>query len=613
MVAILILMVTPSLACLGISVSEKTFDYGNIAVHPRLLLGKGEEERVKSFAGQDAVAGKVHAAILAESERMLSTAPVRRIKEGKRLLAVSRTALQRVFYLSYSYRMTGDTRYADRARREMLAACSFSDWNPAHFLDVGEMTMAVAIGYDWLYDYLSDEDKSTVEMAILEKGLDPAKNKKYAWFYGSENNWNQVCNAGLVYGALAIYEKNPEEAEAIIEKAIATNRPALESYAPDGGYPEGFGYWGYGTSFQIMMNAALETSLGSDAGLGTAPGFLRSAYFVQFMTAPSGECFCFSDANSMVLCNMMMFWCASKLKDDSLVWLERKYIMNMPENFSENLGAYFAEPRLLPVLPVFLSGLGTGKPSVPRKRFWLSGGSTPVFVYRSGWKSSEDTYLGVKGGSASTSHAHMDAGSFVYEKNGVRWAMDLGSQSYITLESKGVDLWNMRQNSQRWDVFRLGNMAHSTLTLNGEKHKVDAFAPIVEVYKEKKKKGASVDLTDTFGNLTAKTLRTVALDRKDNLVVTDWIENKDEPLYVTWVMVTSAIAEVTGRNQVTLFKDGRRMSLEVVSGQDVEMFVVDNEPPHDYDFNNPGTCRVGYKYTLRSGRAENIKVVLKSF
>jgi hypothetical protein len=37
----------------------------------------------------------------------------------------------------------------------MLAAAAFSDWNPSHFLDVAEMTAALAIGYDWLYEEVS--------------------------------------------------------------------------------------------------------------------------------------------------------------------------------------------------------------------------------------------------------------------------------------------------------------------------------------------------------------------------------------------------------------------------------------------------------------------------
>jgi hypothetical protein len=32
-----------------------------------------------------------------------------------------------------------------------------------HFLDVAEMTMAVAIGYDWLYDDLSPASRAAIK------------------------------------------------------------------------------------------------------------------------------------------------------------------------------------------------------------------------------------------------------------------------------------------------------------------------------------------------------------------------------------------------------------------------------------------------------------------
>ncbi len=59
--------------------------------------------------------------------------------EGKRLLSVSRLVLKRIFYLSYAYRMTKEEKYAYRATQEMLSVSRFPDWNPSHFLDVGEM------------------------------------------------------------------------------------------------------------------------------------------------------------------------------------------------------------------------------------------------------------------------------------------------------------------------------------------------------------------------------------------------------------------------------------------------------------------------------------------
>ena len=79
------------------------------------------------------------------NERVVGTAFAGNLREN----------LRRILFLGFAYRMTGEKRYSDRAEAEMLKAASFSDWNPSHFLDVAEMTAALAIGYDWLYPKLS--------------------------------------------------------------------------------------------------------------------------------------------------------------------------------------------------------------------------------------------------------------------------------------------------------------------------------------------------------------------------------------------------------------------------------------------------------------------------
>lgn len=579
------------------------FDYEKIAPHPRLLLPAGGEETIKKAVAEYPPLSVVHQQIMKYCNQTLEEQPVEYVKEGKRLLAISRIALKRIFYLSYAYRMTGDENFARRAEQEMIAVCRFADWNPTHFLDVGEMVMALGIGYDWLYDRLSSETRQIVQTAIIEKGFDAAKNTRHAWFYTAKNNWNSVCNSGLLYGALALYENIPELSKEIIEKCMETNPEALVGYGPDGGYPEGFGYWGYGTSFQVMLIAALESAFGADNGLSLAPGFMQSARFMQFMTAPGGDSFCFADSPVKAECNMMMFWFAGKENDLSLLWIERQYL--------DNPDMKFAEDRLLPCLMIFASRLDLRNIKQPSNNFWFNRGDTPVFIYRSGWNSKNDTYLGVKGGSPSTSHAHMDAGSFVFERDGVRWSMDLGMQSYITLESKGVDLWNMSQNGQRWDVFRLSNIAHSTLTINGERHLVNSFAPITRTFQTRKQKGAEVDLTSVFANSMQKVVRTITLDRNDNLEVVDNLETGDKPANVTWVMVTPAEAEIIGKNRIELKKNGRRMLLNVSSDTDVEMKIRTNVPPHEYDFQNPGTIRVGFETTVPAHRKSQLKVQLK--
>lgn len=588
----------------GLTIGAQGFNYDKIAPHPRLLLPEGGEQAIKNMVSADQKMATIHRRIMDLCDQTLTESPVTRIKEGKRLLAVSRKALKRIYYLSYAYRMTGDLKYAHRAEQEMQSVCQFTDWNPTHFLDVGEMAMAVSIGYDWLYNVLQPETKRMVREAVYEKGFQAAENKKNAWFYKAKNNWNSVCNGGLVYGALALYEEMPQVSEKIIAKCMETNPTALAAYGPDGGYPEGYGYWGYGTSFQVMLIAALESALGTDNGLFQAPGFMQSARFMQFMAAPGGDCFCFSDCPVREQCNTAMFWFAGKQNDPSLLWIDYG-LLDAPDIYFEE------DNRLLPSLLVFASKLDLKKMASPSSHFWLNRGDTPVFIYRGGWSSPTDTYLGVKGGSPSTSHAHMDAGSFVFERKGVRWAMDLGIQAYITLESKGVDLWNMTQNSQRWDVFRLSNKAHNTLTINDARHRVDSYAPIIQTFQSDKKKGAEVDLSSVFAGQVEKAVRTVTLDKKDILYVTDRIQTGEKKAEVAWVMVTPATPEVVGKNQIKLEKDGKQMLLEVKTDRNVEMQVWPNTPPHAYDQPNPNTVRVGFKTMLPAGKVSQLHVILK--
>ena len=132
------------------------------------------------------------------------------------------------------------------------------------FRSVGEMATAVAFGYDWLYNELSAATRTKAANALLKFAFQQAQNKNWNLnFYEATNNWNQVCNGGLVCAALASYENNPSEAKDMIEKALESNKPALEvMYSPDGNYPEGSGYWCYGTLYQVLMLAALNSTLG---------------------------------------------------------------------------------------------------------------------------------------------------------------------------------------------------------------------------------------------------------------------------------------------------------------------------------------------------------------
>jgi hypothetical protein len=566
-------------------------NFTKLPTHPRILLLKGEEEAIQRTLGADKTWNNLHQAILTECDALLNTAPLERIKIGRRLLDKSREGLRRVFYLSYAWRLTHQDKYLKRAEKELLTLAAFEDWNPTHFLDVAEMTMAVSIGYDWLYNDLSEQSRSIIKEAILKKGIEPSLDSKYNSWLKATHNWNQVCNAGMTYGALAIYEDQPELAKRIINRAIDSVVLPMGDYSPNGAYPEGYGYWGYGTSFNVMLISAVDKAFGTDFGLTNQPGFLKTAGYLENMTGPSGNAFNYSDSGLSGELQPAMFWFAQKSKDPSLLWIERSRLQtNDPKKHVRN--------RLLPASMIWSNGVGMNAIQEPKSTVWVGEGRNPVALMRTSWSDPAAIYAGLKAGSPSVNHAHMDIGSFVMEADGVRWAMDFGMQEYESLESKGVDLWNSKQDSQRWQVFRYNNFVHNTLTVNNGLQQVIGKAVITSSSNSPSFMNATTDLTDVYKESLVRANRGIAIVDKAYVVVRDELETTPAETIVRWTMLTPANVNLIDGNRAELTKDGKKLILQVDEPARVTLKTWTTDPPHEYDAPNPGTMLVGFEITL---------------
>ena len=562
--------------------------------HPRILLLKGEEESIRKTLAADSTWSTLHSAILEAADQMLTESlPVREL-QGRRLLSVSRKSLRKIFYLSYAWRLSGEEKYFKRAEDELLAVSAFSDWNPSHFLDVAEMTMGVAIGYDWLYDVLSDSSKILIKRAILKKGIEPSLDPAYNGWLQETHNWNQVGNAGMLFGALAIYEDQPELAVKIVKRAIETIVLPMQDYGPDGAYPEGYGYWGYGTSFNVMFISALEKAFGHDFGLSDQPGFLNTAAYMLHMTGPTGKAFNYSDSGTRGGLQPAMFWFAGKLSNPSLLWVEKKRLL---QEDPSTLG----RDRLLPAIMIWNGGIKMDEITPPENRIWAGKGKNPVALMRTSWTDPDAIFVGIKGGSPSVNHGHMDVGSFVMEASGIRWAMDFGTEEYHALESRGIDLWNRAQNSQRWQIFRYSNQAHNTLTVNNEQQRVEAFAPLVTWSAKPEFMNAIVDVSELYEALE-HAQRGIAIIDKQYVVVRDEAEAATKNTLIRWTMLTAADVEITGKNTALLTKEGKKLLLKVFSPKNIRLTTWSTDPPNDYDSPNPGTILTGFETTQKRGK-----------
>ena len=571
------------------------------STHPRILMTQGEEQIIHKNLTSNVLWQNVHQDILKESDRMLTLPLLQRILIGRRLLDKSRECIHRIFFLSYSYRMTHNAKYLKKAEEELLNISSFPDWNPSHFLDVAEMTMGVSIGYDWLYNNLSPSTRSIIKEAILKKGLEPSLDPKYNSWLRVTHNWNQVCNAGMTYGALAIYEDQPEQSKIIIERAIESIQLPMADYNPSGAYPEGYGYWGYGTSFNVMFLSAIEKTYGTDFGLTKNSAILKTAGFLENMTGNTGKCFNYSDCGSGSGINPAMFWLAKQSKDFSLLFTEKKYLDNDKKMTGD---------RLLPALMIWGSGINLNDVKAPKQLIWAVKGKNPVALMRSSWTDPQGIYVAIKGGSPSVNHAHMDIGSFVMDANGQRWAMDFGSQEYESLESKKVDLWNMKQNSQRWEVLRYNNFYHNTLTFDHALQKVDGYAPILSSSDNPSFLNATFDLSKVYRGYVNDVKRGIAIVDQKYVLIRDEVETSDKATTLRWTMVTPADVKVNGNGMAQLSQNNKTLQIKVVEPANVTITTWSTTPNHDYDAPNPGTIRVGFEITIPANSKCPITVLL---
>lgn len=579
--------------------------------HPAILWPARGEASVKQLIATDSLYLKVHRAIVDECNRILSQPPVQRVLIGKRLLDKSRTALQRIFFLSYAYRITSDARYLKRAEQEMLAVSAFSDWNPSHFLDVAEMSMGVAIGYDWLFDALPELSKQYIREALYEKGVALALNRSTNSWTRVENNWNQVCNAGMAFGALALYNHYPEACREVIAQAVKTLPLAMAEYAPDGAYPEGYGYWDYGTTFNVLLIDALENQFGSDFGLTALPGFLPSAGYMAHMVTPAGRCFSYSDGGLNGTLSPAMFWFARKLNNRSLLWSEKAFLAKLaPGSLARN--------RIMPALLLWAGNTPLQAVPTPEARIWKGNGKSPVVMVRSSWTSDDALFLGVKGGSPSVNHAHMDAGSFVLEAEGERWVTDLGMQDYNSLESKGLNIWSRTQDSERWKVFRYHNLAHSTLSFNRALQNVQASAELELDESDANCTVIRTSLSALYAGQAASVLRTFFVVDNRFVVITDRFEGGATDQTVRFTLPTPAAVEESKDGTLLLTQKGKSRVILSYSNargrlvQPIRWVSEAADPPNSWDAPNPGILLTGYEMLLQAGSERTVSVAICS-
>lgn len=530
--------------------------------HPRLFFTLEDLPRINRAIAKDAVVQKWYNQLEQSAQEILTEPPVEYKLIGPRLLRQSRAALRRISTLAGLYHIDRDRRWLTRARTELLAAAALPDWHPAHFLDTAEMTTAVALGYDWLHDFLSVEDRATIRRALIEKGLRPGldayvrgsewtkENQRVAWTE-VDYNWSQVCNGGMMVGALAIADEEPLLATAIVKRASRAIVAPMRQFAPDGGYEEGPRYWYYGTRYNVFLLAALKSALGTDFGLMKMPGFADTGWFRMHLIGPLGKTFNYADGDDRIDSAAQMLWLGREFNRPMYTAHERLVSRDQPEIF-HLLWSSEHNPELQEL-------------NVERDRLFRN---VDVAFFRSAWEDIQATYIGFKGGDNQASHSHLDLGSFVLDANGERWALDLGADQY--------SLPGYFNRKQRWNYYRLRTESHNTLTIDRQNQNPAGRAPIVAYLSTPDRAFAVTDLTAGYQPPVIQAQRGIALLQRQQVLVQDEVKTR-APAEVTWNFHTRAQIKLQG-NRATLVQNQRQLTAQILSPPGARFEVISSNP-----------------------------------
>jgi Heparinase II/III-like protein/Domain of unknown function (DUF4962) len=508
--------------------------------HPRLLLLDSDLERLRGLIRDTAPAHKLYSELQRDADRIVSSPPVEYKLTGTQLGAQTRRVLDRVQTLALIYRLDRKQAHLDRAVKELRVAANFKDWNPARFPDTAEMSAAFAIGYDWLYPYLSPEDRTWIRDAMVQKGINPG-----LLAYGAQANWttshlswSPICNGGMALAALAVAEDEPDRAEELLRRAIDGIGRGLSSYAPDGSWPEGPSYWAAATRYAVYFLAGLQTALGLDFGISNHPGFSKTGRFRIYGSGPSNRTFNFGDSNDELNPAPAMLWMARRYAQPPYAWQEER-LTEKPgaaEPFDLVWYQRDAKPPQTPIWP--LDALFTGAQCV---------------FFRSSWEDPNALFLAVKGGDNKAPHAHLDLGTFVLDAGGVRWALDLGPD----------DPPAPAGGKPRWTFYRTKTEAHSTPLVDGENQDPRAEAHIVRHEFAPDLAWAQIDLSKAYPARVKQMLRRIGIAQRQAVLIEDTLQ-ADQPVDVLWGMITDAEIRLNGQ-MADLVKGDWTLSAEIHS------------------------------------------------
>ncbi len=543
-------------------------------VHPRLFYNQRTIDRIKQLYAQNDPFVVMYAENAHKEADQILKEPLLDYyldDAGLRIPSIHKFATQAP-HLIFMYQMTGETKYADRCYQQLAIFCKYPDWGAdRHFLDTGIGAFNFAFVYDGLYNYMTPDQRKILEEGVLKHALNIGKYQidggKSVWkWYLANNNWNGICNSGLIVAALAMYEENPDFLSQVIAAAMNCLPHYLVEFEPDGQSEEGLMYWSYGLMYTNLGLEAMTNTLGTTNGLADIAGLRKTGWFPFLMSGP---------VTSLNIGDDPLRYS----RDTSFLWFARYY--NDPALAKQHLelcmkngrcqwqDIYFYDPELVTKAKTTTIPLDNAIRGIE------------LYSIRENWDSSDAMYIAIHGGANNANHGHLDAGSFYIQALGEVFAYgNLGSDNYTypgyfsqKTSPDYLDSINEQTEPGRWHFYRLRTEGKNCIVVNPTirpEQKENGIAIMKSSENKKEKSCYTFDLTDCYERDLISYNRTIGMDRKRKyMVVKDLLECRDPNSSVWWFMHTKADIELQERGHIAILTMAdKKMKVEIVSPLD---------------------------------------------
>lgn len=506
-----------------------------VGEHPRIWANEADFNRIKQEVATSEIKRDWFKRIKEHTDTYIMDMefPEYGTTDGIRMRVHCERLFEVVGYSAFMWQMTGEEKYAQYAWEwlEKMSIGSYADWNHnRHWLDTGCFMKGFGIGYDWLYDWMNEEQRKLIRDTIVKFGLEPFVDS--TWYLTTANdNWNSVIAGGVICSSLAIMDEEPEIAKQCVAVGIKNLENTVLYAAPDGACYEGPSYWQLTTESMVEAMTALESATGTSYGLAASPGIAETGYFLFALSGK--QTLNYGDAGAIdpvSLDTKELFWLADNANDIPLRNLRYK---TMVEN---NIRPHFREMIMC-----------VGDPETQTNELGLDKYYRIIETasMRNNWNPDGMLWAGLHAGQTLANHSHLDTGNFYIDSFGDRFASDLGIENY-NLPGNSNSKYRFRAEGHNLMVFNPNDVGGDIL---------DGFAKIERFENNEVSSIITTDITCNYSNYVESAIRGMRfINGRTSILLQDEVKSEREN-EVYWFMHTEA--------DVTLSENGKSAILDI--------------------------------------------------